>query len=58
MTAYGEVGESSARHQLIGDSFAGFWGKGLFMWEAVQCTVMISHRELNIHFTQCAARLY
>ena len=24
--AYGEVGESSARHQLLGDSYAGFGG--------------------------------
>ena len=28
MTAYGMVGESSNRHQLIGDSYAGFGGGG------------------------------
>ena len=31
MTAYGMVGESSNRHQLIGDSYAGFGGGSFYV---------------------------
>ena len=53
MTAYGEVGESSNRHQLIGDSYAGFGGVGDYpsTWEKVMPDK--SQRVENIHFTQC-----